>query len=105
MPSPFPGMDPYIEDPEIWSDFHGNIAPEIQSQLNQAIRPRYIARLTPHVTYEVIEVAELRGIRPDVAIWQAQSEATIVATAQRTITPAPAESQVPLEVPLRLYTV
>lgn len=22
MPSPFPGMDPYIEDPKIWPDFH-----------------------------------------------------------------------------------
>ena len=22
MPSPFPGMDPYIEDEELWSDFH-----------------------------------------------------------------------------------
>jgi hypothetical protein len=21
MPSPFPGMDPYIEHPEVWSDF------------------------------------------------------------------------------------
>ncbi|MBI3176672.1 MAG: DUF4058 family protein [Chloroflexi bacterium] len=23
MPSPFPGMDPYIEDPDVWGDFHG----------------------------------------------------------------------------------
>ena len=22
MPSPFPGMDPYLEDPEIFPDFH-----------------------------------------------------------------------------------
>jgi len=22
MPSPFPGMDPYLEDPGIWPDFH-----------------------------------------------------------------------------------
>ena len=22
MPSPFPGMDPYLEDPAYWSDFH-----------------------------------------------------------------------------------
>ena len=26
MPSPLPGMDPYIEHPEIWSDFHGDLA-------------------------------------------------------------------------------
>ena len=22
MPSPYPGMDPYLEDPAFWSDFH-----------------------------------------------------------------------------------
>ena len=22
MPSPFPGMDPYLEDPSVWMDFH-----------------------------------------------------------------------------------
>jgi len=31
MPSPFPGMDPYLEHPEVFSDFHdgfvGKIAP------------------------------------------------------------------------------
>ena len=30
MPSPFPGMDPYIEAPDIWSDFHGDLAAEMR---------------------------------------------------------------------------
>jgi hypothetical protein len=25
MPSPFPGMDPYLEDPGLWPDFHGEL--------------------------------------------------------------------------------
>ncbi len=29
MPSPFPGMDPYIEDGEIWGDFYSDLAVEI----------------------------------------------------------------------------
>ena len=49
MLSPFPGMDPYIETPELWSDFHNNRASEIQAQLNQRIQPHYVARLTPYV--------------------------------------------------------
>jgi hypothetical protein len=52
MPSPFPGMDPYLEQPELWSDFHGNLAPEIQARLNGIIQPQYFARLTPYVTCE-----------------------------------------------------
>jgi len=47
MSSPFPGMDPYIEDPEIWGDFHAALATEIRTQLNRTIQPRYVARLIP----------------------------------------------------------
>lgn len=105
MPSPFPGMDPYLEDPEIWSDFHSNMAPEIQAQLNRLIRPCYIARLVPRVTYEVVEIAQTRGIRPDVGVWQPQPPREGLAEAVATIPPAPVESLVTLDLPLRLLTV
>lgn len=105
MPSPFPGMDPYIERPELWSDFHGDLASEIRARLNQGIQPRYVARLTPYVTYEVIEVAEVRGIRPDVGVWHPQPPAGELAVGVLTITPAPVESLIPMELPLRLYSV
>lgn len=104
MPSPFPGMDPYIEDPEIWSDFHAGLAEEIRASLNRVLQPRYVARLAPRVTYEVVEVGERHSIRPDVGIWQPQpprGETQSVAL----ITAAPVESVVEMEVPLRLYTV
>ncbi len=106
MPSPFPGMDPYIEAPELWSDFHTNLASEIQSQLNQQVQPGYFARLTPYVTYEVVEIGKTRGIRPDVTVSQPQPplpSGGVVGTA--TITPPPVTSMVALEFPLRLYEV
>lgn len=55
MPSPFPGMDPYLEQPDVWPEFHNNLAAEIQGYLNQRIRPRYIARQVPVSTcdYEI----------------------------------------------------
>jgi len=105
MPSPFPGMDPYIENPEVWSDFHGNMATEIQGQLNRAIQPRYVARLTPYVTYELVEIAQVRSVRPDVGIWQPQPPRGGVAEAVAVIAPAPVESAVLLEFPLRLFSV
>lgn len=104
MPSPFPGMDPYIETPDLWSDFHNDVASEIRASLNQRIQPRYVARLTPYVTYEVVEIDQMRGVRPDVGVWQVQQmEEPSVGVA--TIPPAPAQSLVPLEVPLRLHSV
>ena len=44
MPSPFPGMDPYIEAADIWPDFHHALATEIRSELNQLLPPRYYAQ-------------------------------------------------------------
>ncbi|MBI3958863.1 MAG: DUF4058 family protein [Chloroflexi bacterium] len=75
MPSPFPGMDPYIEQPRLWVDFHSNLASEIQAELNRQIRPAYFARLTPYTTYEVVELAlsRLQGIRPDVGVMREQA--------------------------------
>ena len=105
MPSPFPGMDPYIEDPEIWSDFHSDLAGEIRARLNDAIRPRYIARLIPRVTYEVIEVAQARGIRPDVGVWQPQPARGSMPGTAGAVTAAPVESMVSLEFPLELVNV
>jgi hypothetical protein len=102
MPSPFPGMDPYIESPEVWSDFHINLTAAIQAELNQIIQPRYFAELVPYVTYEVIEVAQARSIYPDVTITQPLPPRGQIAGGTAVITPASAESRVPLEMPLRL---
>jgi hypothetical protein len=98
-------MDPYIEDPEIWSDFHLNLATEIQAILNAEIRPRYIARLNSRVTYEVIEIARTRGVRPDVAVWQPQPPRGEMGGTAYAIAPAPFESEVSVELPLRLVSI
>ncbi|MBI4586212.1 MAG: DUF4058 family protein [Planctomycetes bacterium] len=105
MPSPFPGMDPYIEDPEIWSDFHGGMANEIRGELNRILQPRYVARLTPRVTYEIVEIAERREVRPDVGVPQPRTPAGQTAGTAAAVTAAPVESLVQMELPLRLYTV
>jgi hypothetical protein len=105
MPSPFPGMDPYIESPALWSDFHSDLASEIRAQLNRLIQPRYFARLTPYVTYEVVEVGEVHGVRPDVGVWHVHLQPGEAHTGVATMAPAPVESLVALEIPLRLHQV
>jgi hypothetical protein len=44
MPSPFPGMDPYLENPALWPDVHQKLISEMQTALTPALRPRYVAR-------------------------------------------------------------
>jgi hypothetical protein len=105
MPSPFAGMDPYIESPELWSDFHNNLASEIQAHLNRHIQPRYFARLTPYVTYEVVEIGQAYGVRPDVGVWHLEPAPVASAPSTATISAAPVESLVALEIPLRIHRV
>jgi len=45
MPSPFPGMDPYLEG-SLWQSVHFQLSMEIARQLAPKLRPRYLA-LTP----------------------------------------------------------
>ena len=49
MPSPFPGMDPYLEDPVSWPDVHQRLITYIADALQPRIRPRYHARMGERV--------------------------------------------------------
>ena len=49
MPSPFPGMDPYLEEPGLWPDVHHGLISEMQAQLNRHLRPKYHVRIEERV--------------------------------------------------------
>lgn len=49
MPSPFPGMDPFLEDPGLWPDVHHGIISEAQAQLTGVLRPKYAVRVGERV--------------------------------------------------------
>jgi len=69
MPSPFPGMDPYLESPDIWPDFHDALAGEIRAVLNQTLPPPYYARLEMRPEVGIVaDDAGTRRIVPDVAV-------------------------------------
>ena len=69
MHSPFPGMDPYLESPDIWPDFHDALASEIRAELNQALPAPYYARLQMRPEVGIIdEGMSRRRIIPDVAV-------------------------------------
>jgi hypothetical protein len=62
--SPFPGMDPYIERPAIWGDFHDSLITFIRGALQPLLRPRYAAVIRDRLY--VIESG--RPIYPDVSV-------------------------------------
>ncbi|MDB9315359.1 DUF4058 family protein [Spirulina sp. CS-785/01] len=41
MPSPFPGMDPYLEQPDFWPEIHNRLITLIADTLIPQVRPKY----------------------------------------------------------------
>ncbi|MFA0775855.1 MAG: hypothetical protein THHGLFOP_001379, partial [Candidatus Fervidibacter sp.] len=51
MPSPFPGMDPFIEG-QLWDDFHSRFVPELAAALMPKVRPKYLVTVERRVYLE-----------------------------------------------------
>jgi len=67
--NPFPGMDPYLEAPHIWPDFHDSLASTLRAVLNEALPAPYYARLQMRPEMGVIlEMGTLRRIVPDITV-------------------------------------
>src|SRR5437868_15520108 len=64
MPSPFPGMDPYLESPEIFPDFHDSIITYLRELLQASLPAPYFAALGRRIWIEVSR----RSIGPDVEV-------------------------------------
>jgi hypothetical protein len=45
MPSPFPGMNPYLEQRGLWRDFHGSFLLTLRTVLTPQVVPRYYVEL------------------------------------------------------------
>ena len=39
--SPFPGMKPYLENPDLWSEVHHRLITAIADAIAPSLRPRY----------------------------------------------------------------
>ena len=69
MPSPFPGMDPYLEG-YLWPDVHHTLATQIRDQLTPQLRPRYVARIEVQVVQDESPEAEIGIMYPDVEVME-----------------------------------
>ncbi len=62
MTSPFPGMNPYLEQDHIWHDFHGRLCPAVAEFLTPQVRPGYVARIAAGIVLEASACVELPAI-------------------------------------------
>ena len=82
MPSPFPGMNPYLEQPSIWEDFHARLMTYIGEALSTQIRPGFFVKIEERVFIHEPssdERGRLLG-KPDIAIFESSQPGRGVTT-------------------------
>jgi hypothetical protein len=68
MPSPFPGMDPYLESPWLWRDVHLELISTSRALLVPQLQPRYVARLEERVYISTEDDPDKAFYYPDLKV-------------------------------------
>ena len=71
MPSPFVGMNPYLEDPALWPGVHASLIAEMRNAINARIPDKYFADVEERVYLCESDDPSYRLIIPDVAVREA----------------------------------
>lgn len=100
MPSPFPGMDPYLEG-ELWPTFHHELAVEVKHQLAPKLQPRYYPFTEKYFLLESDEelAISMASINPDIGISQGTRRRTPVPKAVHATGPVQVETVMARPVP------
>ncbi len=100
MEIPFPGMDPYLEQPALWLDVHARLISAMCDAIQEQLGPAYIALITPYIALESIEIAPSRqAFVPDIGVLRDDTPETGRVTTA--ITPAPLTIPAQMTVPTR----
>jgi hypothetical protein len=91
MSSPFPGMDPYLENPAKWPSFHNSFVPRLSDALNRDPPQGYYAQIDLRKEVGLAFGEPTKEIRPDIEILQSPN-ASGTAVADRQTLPVPSPS-------------
>ncbi len=104
MRSPFPGMNPYLEQPELWHQVHNRLIIAIADALTPQIVPKYRVSIEERV-YTSVDDNLLVGIA-DVAVTRRTSESTSTGSiAVKQAEPTKVKVPIPEEVTERFLEV
>lgn len=88
MPSPFPGMDPYIEHPDIWLGFHQMLIAGMVEHLNEHLPAQYIAKPEQRTEIGYWDSADTRILYPDAAVLETARSPEPAGAGSHSISPA-----------------
>lgn len=89
MPSPFPGMNPYLENPEFWPEVHHRLITAIADAIESDLSLKYRVAIEKRTYLSEGEESVLVGI-PDVSVLSKRS--TTAQTSLTTTLPTQGES-------------
>jgi hypothetical protein len=96
MPSPFPGIDPFIEQQE-WEDFHAALNIALRDQLAESLRPDYAVRVERRIYVERgIEEPELRRANVAILADPLSDDPSLVARPSVSVVATPVECVLPM---------
>lgn len=108
MPSPFPGMDPYLENPALWPNVHGRLIVAIADALSPLLLPKYQPIIEESVYKSSAQGSVMVGV-PDVAVQKtgrnSESPATAVAVAEPVTSPVIVELPIPVTIRQRFIEI
>jgi hypothetical protein len=89
MPSPFPGIDPYLESQELWPDFHVRFITALADAINEKLPEPYVARIDERMNLVERPKEEVKQIRLDLTVERQGPGHATTASAQGTLTLEP----------------
>jgi Protein of unknown function (DUF4058) len=101
MPSPFPGMDPYLEDPFFWHQFHSRLIVALANDLGRRLRPKYYAAIETRTYLEDVLDTVFVGI-PDAIVFSGTPAADTSGTTATITMPTAQPQKVRLVEPIEV---
>ena len=82
MPSPFPGMNPYLEQDDAWHSFHERFCTRLADELVARTGPKYLVKLDENVFLHELPADGRRLLgRPDVMVLEPRGPGDVAAAA------------------------
>ena len=102
MPSPLPGMDPYLEHPRSWQNLQHRLITAIAISLGPQLRPKYLVVVEEAIYQTAQQDSVLVGI-PDVAVQKAlrTSQPTDLSPTRGVAVAQPIEVELPMPTVIR----
>lgn len=96
MPSPLPGMNPFLEAPELWSEFHSRMIVAVADALDDDLSRDYRVAVEKRVYLDQGDETVLIGI-PDVSVMAPPTVKTATTAVLDAVLDTPITVEIPLE--------